>query len=159
MQYCNALLYPTLLVSVCFCLQVKVSDSVTQIELDGLTPATEYTVTVYALYGEEASDPMTSQETTREYKPHQYTTETTMCAKYQLITSVWLLLSVRLTPARNLRISDISHSSAKLSWDAASHKVKGYRIVYVKTDGVETNEVRVYPATVTELFWHVSDLW
>lgn len=46
--------------------KVKLSDAVTELELDQLIPHTEYTVTVYAMYGEEAGDPITNQETTCE---------------------------------------------------------------------------------------------
>lgn len=56
-----------------FFLQIKLSSDVTELGLDDLIPDTEYTVTVYALYGEEAGDPVTNQQTTCEQPKRTHT--------------------------------------------------------------------------------------
>lgn len=95
--------------------ELKLSEGVTELQLDGLIPDTEYMVTVYTLHGDEAGEPVTSQQTT-----------------------------MPLSSPSNLQFSDITHNSAHISWEpAAPSRARGYRIMWVKTDGLLTQEVEV----------------
>ncbi|XP_021272591.1 collagen alpha-1(XX) chain isoform X2 [Numida meleagris] len=97
--------------------EVKVAEP--EVLLDGLSPSTEYSIVVYAMYGEDASDPASIQETT-----------------------------LALSPPKYLSFSELSHASVRVSWEPASLAVKGHRVTYVSGRGSNTGEVEV-PGTAT----------
>uniref|UniRef100_A0A8C6JBX7 Uncharacterized protein n=1 Tax=Melopsittacus undulatus TaxID=13146 RepID=A0A8C6JBX7_MELUD len=90
--------------------EVKVSQP--EVLLDGLSPSTEYSIAVYAMYGEDASDPASIQETT-----------------------------LALSPPRYLSFSELSHASVRVSWEAASPAVKAHHVSYVSSRGSNAVEV------------------
>ncbi|XP_062835111.1 collagen alpha-1(XX) chain [Anolis carolinensis] len=92
--------------------EVKVRQS--EVLLEGLSPNTEYSLAVYAMYGEDASDPASVQETT-----------------------------LALSPPKHLLFSNISHASVQVNWEAAFIAVNAHRITYVSSRGSNSGEVEV----------------
>ncbi|XP_069506902.1 collagen alpha-1(XX) chain [Ambystoma mexicanum] len=100
--------------------EVKVTD--TDVPIDGLAPSTEYAITVYALYGEEASDPAAAQQTT-----------------------------LPMEPPKNLRFSEVTHSKAQVQWDSPSQDGTVHRLTYIATGGSDSaGEVEV-PGTLSSV--------
>uniref|UniRef100_A0A452GP54 Collagen alpha-1(XX) chain n=1 Tax=Gopherus agassizii TaxID=38772 RepID=A0A452GP54_9SAUR len=118
--------------------EVKVEQP--EVLLDGLSPSTEYSVAVYAMYGEEASDPASLQETT-----------------------------LALSPPRHLSFSEVSHGSVKVSWAAASRAVRAHRVTYISSRGSNSGEVEVPSSasftvlrplsSLTQYFINVSSIY
>ncbi|KAK3562956.1 hypothetical protein QTP86_011711 [Hemibagrus guttatus] len=94
-------------------LQLFVDGNVNTVVLEGLEPLTEYSVNVYAVVGEESSEPLSGTETT-----------------------------LPLPPPGELTITDVTHSSMLLNWDAAPGLVRKYIITYKPEDG-ESKELEV----------------
>uniref|UniRef100_A0A669NWB8 Collagen alpha-1(XX) chain n=1 Tax=Phasianus colchicus TaxID=9054 RepID=A0A669NWB8_PHACC len=107
--------------------EMKVAEP--EVLLDGLSPSTEYSIAVYALYGEDASDPASIQETT-----------------------------LALSPPRYLSFSELSHSSVRVSWEPASLAVKGHRVTYVSSRGSNTGEIEVLGTAVSTVLRPLSSL-
>uniref|UniRef100_A0A3Q3X4W8 Uncharacterized protein n=1 Tax=Mola mola TaxID=94237 RepID=A0A3Q3X4W8_MOLML len=93
--------------------ELVVDGSVTSVVLEGLSPVTEYLVSVYSLVGEQSSEPLKGTDTT-----------------------------LPLPPAGDLRITDVTHSTMRLNWDAAPGEVIKYMVTYTPEDG-ELKEVDV----------------
>ncbi|XP_067410193.1 collagen alpha-1(XX) chain [Emydura macquarii macquarii] len=107
--------------------EVKVEQP--EVLLDGLSPSTEYSVAVYAMFGEEASDPANIYETT-----------------------------LALSPPRHLSFSEISHGSVKVSWEAASRDVRAHRVTYISSRGSNAGEVEVPSSASSTVLKPLSSL-
>ncbi|KAM9785483.1 collagen alpha-1(XX) chain-like [Neosynchiropus ocellatus] len=86
----------------------------TVVELNGLLPSTDYSVTLYALYDEEPSDPFTAVATT-----------------------------FPLPPPLSVQFPMVSHSGLRISWVPGDSDVPGHRITYSTNHGSEVKQVEV----------------
>uniref|UniRef100_A0A673I296 Collagen alpha-1(XII) chain n=1 Tax=Sinocyclocheilus rhinocerous TaxID=307959 RepID=A0A673I296_9TELE len=94
-------------------MEMRVAADVNDVQLLQLLPNTAYSISLFALHGEAASEPLIDRGVT-----------------------------LPLPPAGELRISEVTHSSMRLTWDAAPGNVRKYIITYKPEDG-ELKEVEV----------------
>uniref|UniRef100_A0A7N8YF87 Collagen, type XII, alpha 1b n=1 Tax=Mastacembelus armatus TaxID=205130 RepID=A0A7N8YF87_9TELE len=138
--------------------------------LENLNPLTEYLVSVYSVVGGESSEPLKGTETTLPLPPVERMNVydeavTTMRVSWEAVdgaTGYMLLYKsinasepqldtglmsftrsppVPVPPAGVLRITDVTHSTMRLNWDAAPGAVRKYIITYKPEDG-DVKEVR-----------------
>ncbi|XP_061650641.1 collagen alpha-1(XII) chain isoform X2 [Phyllopteryx taeniolatus] len=93
--------------------EIRVGSDTTDVQLVKLFPNTAYSLSLFAMHGESASQPLTQQGVT-----------------------------LPLPPVGELRVQDITHSTMRLIWDAAPGPVRKYLITYKPEDG-EAKELEV----------------
>uniref|UniRef100_A0A8C8JBU3 Collagen alpha-1(XII) chain n=1 Tax=Oncorhynchus tshawytscha TaxID=74940 RepID=A0A8C8JBU3_ONCTS len=93
--------------------EMRVGGDTTDVQLVQLIPNTAYTLSILALHGQSASDPLTEQGVT-----------------------------LPMPPAGELRVRDVTHSTLKMNWDAAPGAVLKYIITYTPDEG-EAKELEV----------------
>ncbi|XP_072554842.1 collagen alpha-1(XII) chain isoform X2 [Paramormyrops kingsleyae] len=92
--------------------ELRVGRDVTTTLLESLIPNTAYTLSIFALHSGATSDPLSDQGVTLPL------------------------------PTGNLRITDVTHSTMNLDWDAAPGNVRKYIITY-KHEDAEAKETEV----------------
>ncbi|XP_071774299.1 collagen alpha-1(XII) chain-like isoform X1 [Centroberyx gerrardi] len=99
--------------------EMRVGGDITEVQLVRLLPNTAYTLSIFALHGESASEPLTEQGVT-----------------------------LPLPPAGVLRVRDVTHSTMRLIWDAAPGAVRKYLVTYKPEEG-EAKELEVDGSVTT----------
>nr|XP_017208134.2 collagen alpha-1(XII) chain isoform X2 [Danio rerio] len=94
-------------------MEMRVGADVNDVQLLQLLPNTAYSISLFALHGEAASQPLIDRGVT-----------------------------LPLPPAGKLKITEVTHSSMRLTWDAAPGNVRKYIITYKREDG-ELKELEV----------------
>uniref|UniRef100_UPI0037E94F4A collagen alpha-1(XX) chain-like isoform X2 n=1 Tax=Semicossyphus pulcher TaxID=241346 RepID=UPI0037E94F4A len=92
----------------------KFSAEQTVVELAGLLPSTDYSVTLYALYDEDPSDPVTAVATT-----------------------------LPLPQPTSVQFPMVTHSMMRVSWVPGTVDVPGHRITYSTNHGSDVKQVEV----------------
>ncbi|XP_069035505.1 collagen alpha-1(XX) chain isoform X2 [Lepisosteus oculatus] len=98
--------------------EVKFGAEQTDVEISGLQPSTDYSITLYALYNEDPSDPITAMAATQP-----------------------------LSPPVKLLFPQVSHSSISVSWVPASDRVPGHQLTYSTNHGSDVKQVDVSGTT------------
>ncbi|XP_055079090.1 collagen alpha-1(XIV) chain [Periophthalmus magnuspinnatus] len=92
----------------------KLSPSLTEVTLEDLLPSTDYSVTLYALYDDEPSEPLTAVATT-----------------------------FALPPPHSLSFPLVSHSRVRVSWTPGAGQVPAHRITLSTNHGSDVRQVEV----------------
>ncbi|XP_068194637.1 collagen alpha-1(XX) chain isoform X2 [Antennarius striatus] len=92
----------------------KLGAEQTVVELSGLLPSTDYSVTLYALYEEDPSDPVTAVATT-----------------------------LPLPPPLSVHFPMVTHSMLRISWVPGAADVPGHKVIYSTNHGSDVNQVEV----------------
>ncbi|KAK5916541.1 hypothetical protein CgunFtcFv8_011516 [Champsocephalus gunnari] len=101
--------------------EIRVGGDTTEVQLVKLLPNTAYSLSLFALHGELASEPLTKQGVT-----------------------------LPLPPAGKLTVREFTHSSMRLIWDAAPGAVRKYRLTYMPEEG-DAKELEVDGSLTTRL--------
>ncbi|KAK7884037.1 hypothetical protein WMY93_027160 [Mugilogobius chulae] len=103
----------------------KLGPSLTEVTLEDLLPSTDYSVTLYALYDDEPSEPLTAIATTRKYKHTAVAT------------------TLPLPPPQALSFPLLTHSRVRVSWTPGAAQVPGHRVTLSTNHGSDVRQVEV----------------